>query len=553
MPWIITSPPSGSVIEDANGTLWTQVEEGDPGLLFPSGTFTLIGPGEWLVQSEFPQINLGRTVQILAYTSALPLPFVIWEGLEGNLPATIQTLIPFFQLRFRYISQGECYNLSDIAETIPEIDPETEEPVCGTLEYSTLVVNNCNAEGDPPVQFWGVQLTPTVINGYPIQAVRYTTALGTFDADATIVPGAYACGPVAAADQPTMTIVIINAQNEECNIEVGEFAAPSCTECPEADADYELVFIEGVLNLQVNINSSEPYSVGEIQWSINGTPQTPVEVNGIVGGYVLGPVEEGDEIQITYTNSENPECNDVRPLFTVEDPSFQCPDIPGSFALEIPTIGSVGNVVPFCDTEYVSYYNFTTETITTTQLFPQSNLEREGFERTINIPAGPARTLCFYTSDSEGNPVAGKLWQLRISTAVTDLILDKVAADLLVLSIETSQFPNGWTPPAMPELRNFSIIFAPITTFFDLSLTPKIGMNDIATTHAGSEGRLWVQFCNIPTDGVDGILAQLVANGVTADAGDIRLNGFGMGIPSAAGLLDKAILEGRGFAVLVNT
>jgi hypothetical protein len=408
MPWIITSPPNGSVIEDANGTLWTQLGGDGPGLLFPTVTLTLVGNGLWEITSNSPQTQQNRQVQLLGYGSTVPQQgYVMWEGVESDIPSILNLFgLPFGTLRLRYILPNGCEYLSDVLTTIPEIDPETEEPVCGTItvvqgeiiitngffvipvtlsEQSgyplgpimgtidgdpgslldnpiigenlvgpfalgrtiTLSITNvanpdCNIAlepvvtecpdiepttevvespgGDPPIPSWGVVVTPNNTSDYVMGEVEYETPLSGGPQNCTFVGGVWQCGPLNTEDDPgPMIITYNNVLTKLCPGELGPFT-PAGEECPEADADYELVYIEGVLNLQVNINSNDPFNVGDIEWSINGTPQTPVEVNGIVGGYVLGPVDVGDEIILIYTNSEDPECNDVRPEFEVPSP-----------------------------------------------------------------------------------------------------------------------------------------------------------------------------------------------------------------------------------------
>jgi len=229
-----------------------------------------------------------------------------------------------------------------------------------------------------------------------------------------------------------MTITLSSNITKLCDVELGPFAPPS--DCPEADADIEVLFVEGVLTLRVTVNSNTPFPVGEIAWSIDGTPQTPVEVDGTPAIYDLGAVEPGDEIIVILTNPDDPECNDVRPLFSVQGPCAIAAGTEGCdyFSFDYNLNGDWSDwgievdrtTLPTTDYWTVLLPDGTPLVLEpgVDQFLPSEEDTQEG-------------TYCVYVSDENGNPVAGR-WNGIYIFGRTDTSLDVTISNLDVSRVE---------------------------------------------------------------------------------------------------------------------
>ena len=101
--------------------------------------------------------------------------------------------------------------------------------------------------------------------------------------------------------------------------------------CATANAVVSVVNVDGDLFVRVDILSFVGFEVEEIQWTVDGVPQTPIAVMG-PGPQGLGPVLAGQEVALTFVNRQDEACNDVRPAFVVE--SGECA-VPGAVRLVI--------------------------------------------------------------------------------------------------------------------------------------------------------------------------------------------------------------------------
>ena len=113
--------------------------------------------------------------------------------------------------------------------------------------------------------------------------------------------------------------------------------------CNTANAVVSVVNFEGELFVRVDILSFVGFEVQEIQWTIDGVPQTPIAVMG-PGPQALGPVLAGQEVALVFVNRQDPSCNDVRPAFVVE--SGDCA-VPGAVRLVIGESCLGGSAAPF--------------------------------------------------------------------------------------------------------------------------------------------------------------------------------------------------------------
>jgi hypothetical protein len=142
------------------------------------------------------------------------------------------------------------------------------------------------------------------------------------------------------------------------------------------------------LFVRVDVLSSLGFEVDSIEWTLNGAPQTAVNVGGVAGPYALGPVDVGDTVRLTFVNAADPLCNDVRDAFEVEAPS--CPEGSVRLLLGAESGEGLGQIAAWGSDGYWSLvYNGGAP-------FVWQNGE-------VNAYLG-AGTYCIYPSDDQGTP-----------------------------------------------------------------------------------------------------------------------------------------------------
>jgi hypothetical protein len=305
MPWIIASPSIGSVIEDAAGELWTNLGSG-PGPLFPTATLTMVGNDVWNLVSDSPQTNGNRFVQLLGYGNTAPQQgYVMWEGQESQFPLNINLFgLPFGTLRLRYRLPNGCEYLSDILTTIPEIDPEDEEPVCGTI---TVVA------GTPFIEEAGFFVPITLSNqaGYPLGALQYVVDGGAPLSGVVPTIGTTNAGPFPMGSEAVITIT--NIFDPTCNITLD----PITLECPTLEYTTEVVIGEGgdppidFWGVLLTATDTSEYGIAGVSYStpLSGTLAAEEIAPGV---WACGPVPvDGDPgpMTVTIINADTTQCN----------------------------------------------------------------------------------------------------------------------------------------------------------------------------------------------------------------------------------------------------
>jgi hypothetical protein len=196
-------------------------------------------------------------------------------------------------------------------------------------------------------------------------------------------------------------------------------AGPGCDPaddpiCSTADVTIATVWVEGELFIRVDVLSSLGFEVSQINWSIDEVAQTPVSVGGVAGPYALGPVLSGQLIQITFVNAQDPLCNDVREV------------------LEVPSSCEVIDFPEGCQ-----HFTFDYQGITSLLLATDTNDPQTGVFYTVIAPDGQdyqvasgdqisfdgegnEGTYCMYSSDEDGNPIAGTWNELTIQGVDTE-------------------------------------------------------------------------------------------------------------------------------------
>jgi hypothetical protein len=272
-----------------------------------------------------------RVELTLSDAVAFPLGAVIFN-IDGNPPAIgpqlvvgVNELGPFTLGQSVVITIVNSAN-PDCNIVLPEIVTE-----CPTLEVETEAFLDCENQPEgpdgPTVPIWGTLVNITPNSNYPVGQVTYTTPSSPVVQQCVLLgSNQWGCGPlVVEENEGPMTITISNNLNKFCDVVLGPFEPGPCPPCEEADAEISQIFIEGVPTFQINYLSTDPVVVGQIQWTKNGTPQTPIVVNGVVAAYNLGPLDFGDVVTIALTDENREECVDDRGEFTVGLPS--CPGL----------------------------------------------------------------------------------------------------------------------------------------------------------------------------------------------------------------------------------
>jgi hypothetical protein len=174
-------------------------------------------------------------------------------------------------------------------------------------------------------------------------------------------------------------------------VDAGEGCAPvNDPICNTADVTISTVFVDEELFIRVDVLSSLGFEVSQIDWSLNGVPQTAVSVGGVPGPYALGAVEAGDTVQITFVNAQDPLCNDVRAAFVVVAPECGIEGDAVQIILGNESSEGAGLLAAWGSDGYWSivYNGGAPQTFT--------NGDQGGY-----LGAG---SYCIYPSDDEGNP-----------------------------------------------------------------------------------------------------------------------------------------------------
>jgi hypothetical protein len=330
MPWIITSPSIGSVVEDANGTLWTNTGNG-PGLLFPSVEAVLTGgPALWTITLvNLNSTTTGRTIQLEGLG-----PngwYAMWEGNENDLPLPVNLLgLPFTEVRLRYILANGCEYVSEVGTTVP--DPPDS---CGTIDF---------AVGEPVIEdgLFTVAVTLSDQVGYPLGPCLISIDGGEAANGPVLVVGENILGPFALGQ--TVTITIVNAANSDCNIAI----EPIVTECPVLVTNFEAITAcnEGgdppvaLWGTAGTIEANPDFPPGSVTYT---TPLAtdPVACELVDGQWQCGPLEVEEDpgpMTITIESAINKDCEVVLGPFEPETCigatlQFECSDGPRVFQL----------------------------------------------------------------------------------------------------------------------------------------------------------------------------------------------------------------------------
>jgi hypothetical protein len=408
MPWIITSPPNGSVIEDANGTLWTQLGGDGPGLLFPTATLTLVGNALWEITSNSPQTQQNRPVQLLGYGDGVPQQgYVLWEGVESDIPSVLNLFgLPFDSLRLRYILPNGCEYLSDVLTTIPE-DPNG----CGTIQFEV---------GEPVVEngLFTVAVTLSNQQGYPLGACLLSLNDGDPAEGPVLVVGENIIGPFALGN--TLQITITNIANSECNIPLD----PIVTECPVLVTNFEAITNcnEGgdppvaLWGTAGTIEPNPDFPPGSVTYT---TPLAtdPVACEFVDGQWQCGPLEvEADPgpMTITIESAINKDCEVVLGPF---EPSGcgPCDIAQQTEGCQYFTFRTEG---PWLEEE--ALYIFDSNPVDGTHLSvvnPSGTLHVLPIDSPLFYLDGPeveTGSWCVFRSDEDGTPIAGQFGTLAL-------------------------------------------------------------------------------------------------------------------------------------------
>jgi hypothetical protein len=108
--WTQTSIVNGQIAQTAIGDLWTTLDGIQPGLLYPTVTMTFFAPGQYIFQSDYPQVSqfAGRTAMVEILT---PGGWVmLFQGPEAALASPqvySMSGFSFTSVRVTYVL-GDC-------------------------------------------------------------------------------------------------------------------------------------------------------------------------------------------------------------------------------------------------------------------------------------------------------------------------------------------------------------------------------------------------------------------------------------------------------------
>lgn len=108
--WTQTSIVNGEITQTAIGDLWTTLDGIQPGLLYPTVTMTFFAPGQYIFQSDYPQVSqfAGRTAMVEILT---PGGWVmLFQGPEAALASPqvySMSGFSFTSVRVTYVL-GDC-------------------------------------------------------------------------------------------------------------------------------------------------------------------------------------------------------------------------------------------------------------------------------------------------------------------------------------------------------------------------------------------------------------------------------------------------------------
>jgi hypothetical protein len=338
--------------------------------------------------------------------------------------------------------------------------------------------------------------------------------------------------------------------------------------CPEANAVLSTVLTEGDLFVRVDIFSSLGFVVSSIEWSINGVDQDSISVGGVPGAYALGDVVPGDVVVVTFTNASNPECNDTRAAYTVQNPCefLEFPEGCQYFSFEY--IGDVQLIVGI-ELSNPQEGNYITVVAPDGQTYTAPSGEILVFDGDSHIGE-----YCAFSSDSEGMPESQEWNGLNLisepSTVLRGLINIDLSSVLIVgvdpnaeqLAIQGASFDTAPDYRYMTGLQVMRFIDCtlsalPITAGMPwlvnyglpqcgLSLAPSfLDLPNITALELSSN--------NLPASEVNRVLEEASAT-FTSSSGGIGIAAQTPAAPpSGAGLTAKAELEGRSPGWTVTT
>jgi hypothetical protein len=330
--------------------------------------------------------------------------------------------------------------------------------------------------------------------------------------------------------------------------------------CPEANAVLSTVLTEGDLFVRVDIFSSLGFVVSSIEWSINGVDQDSISVGGVPGAYALGDVVPGDVVVVTFTNASNPECNDTRAAYTVQNPCefLEFPEGCQHFSFELfgesVSIGIGGDVGGYWSVVGPSGF---------LGAIPSDNADYAFAE---------AGDYCVYSSDEDGVPLAAE-WnnvglfnfldtQTIRNTNFSRVSLQQDGDGVALLSIYGAEFTAAPNYAHMDQLTGLQFQYCTMPAPPIISgnaILNRLQVSDCSLTTApsvlGNPSLTFLELIanNIPTSEVNRILAEGSAN-FTSTSGDIDLSSQTPAAPpSGAGLTAKSELEGRSPGWTVTT
>jgi hypothetical protein len=334
--------------------------------------------------------------------------------------------------------------------------------------------------------------------------------------------------------------------------------------CPTANAVLSTVLSEGSLFVRVDIFSMLGFVVSSIEWTVNGVDQDSISVGGVPGAYALGDVVPGDVVVVTFTNATDPECNDTRASYVVQNPC-EFLDFPEgaqyfSFDYVQPGGGQI-NISPDYSIEPPDIY--------ITMFVPGLGLVTEYQAVAIdNLPSG---AYCVYSSDSEGVPIAANWKQLLFGDGNNPGDgVNITNVDISGVTLEDNEdaafsFTNVELVPDTDFVRMPFLVFisangcpTPVTITGIAALKAfeqRISGLTSAPSFVGLPNiqNLSMDGNNLPISEVNRVLVEGSAN-FTSTSGDIDLSGqTPSATPFGAGLTAKAELEGRSPGWTVTT
>jgi len=224
---------------ESNGILYTDLGDG-PGMLFPSVTLTLVGPGpnSYTISSNSPQTANSRIVHVEGFRDGAWVE--LWFGNEDLLPQNILVAgsVPYTVRAMYEVANCRYYSPSTL--TVPP--PGS----CGTISVTVTPSPDC-AGGS------GFFVTVDIqsLLGFPI-GVIIPTLNGVAQPSIAANLGVTLLGPYPI--DGTVSVVVTNTVDSNCNYESPDLTSPQLPEFQYsvfmvADASYQSSALPGLMYL----------------------------------------------------------------------------------------------------------------------------------------------------------------------------------------------------------------------------------------------------------------------------------------------------------------